>query len=121
MKLIFISFLKELLLDDSEYKNLASWLLGSYYAHVTKDASKQLHMKRDEGEKILKTSQRLGPAMDKSLTSVSKDPQPGSIRSIVGKPLGHCHSIFFWSEQQKQISLLLGEEYQRQNIYHHNN
>ena len=121
MKLIFISFLKELFLDDSEYKNLASWLLGSYYAHVTKDASKQLHMKRDEGEKILQASQRLGPAMDKSLTSVSKDAKPGSIRSIVGKPLGHCHSIFFWSEQQKQFSLLLGEEYQRQNKYHHNN
>ena len=119
MKLIFISLLKELLLDDSEYKNLASWLLGSYYAQVTKDASKQIHMKRDEGEKILKTSQRLGPAMDKSLTSL--DAKPGSIRSIVGKPLGHCHSIFFWSEQQKQISLLLGEEYQRQHKYHHNN
>ena len=120
MKLIFISLLKELLLDDSEYKNLASWLLGSYYAQVTRGASKQLHMKRDEGEKILQASQRLGPAMDKSLTSVSNDAKPGSIRSIVGKPLGHCHSIIFWSEQQKQISLLLGE-YQRQNKYHHNN
>ena len=107
MKLIFISLLKELLLDDSEYKNLASWLLGSYYAHVTKNASKQLHMKRDEGEKILKTSQRLGPAMYKSLTNVSKD--PGSIKSIVGKPLGHCH---FWSDPQKQITMPLGG-YQR--------
>ena len=110
MRLSFSSFFKELFLDDSEYKNLASWLLGSYYAQVTKGASKQLHMKRDEGEKILKTSQRLGPAMYKSLTNVSKD--PGSIKSIVGKPLGHCHSIIFWSDPQKQITMPLGG-YQR--------
>ena len=109
MKLIFISFLKELFLDDSEYKNLASWLLGSYYAQVTKDAGEnsQIHITSDEGKRILKTSRRLGPAMDKSLTSVSKD--PGSIKSIVDKPLGHCHSIIFWSDIQKEIIISLGK------------
>ena len=112
MRLSFSSFFKELFLDDSEYKNLASWLLGSYYVQVTKDAGEnsQIHITSDEGKRILKTSRRLGPAMDKSLTSVSKD--PGSIKSIVGKPLGHCHSIIFWSDPQKQITMPLGG-YQR--------
>ena len=107
-KIDFSGFFKELFLDDLEYKNLASWLLGSYYAHVTKGVSKQLQLKRDEGEKILQARKRLGSAMDKSLTSLSKDAGTG-IRSIIGKPLGHCHSIIFWSDPQKQISLQLGE------------
>ena len=48
-----------------------------------------------------------GPAMDTSLTKKSSDLDSGSINSIINKPLGHIHSIMFWSTEQKQIYNIL--------------
>ena len=47
--------------------------------------------------------------MNKSLSSVSKDIIPGTIKSIINKPLGSCYSILFWSFGQKQIFVPLGK------------
>ena len=47
--------------------------------------------------------------MDKSLSSVSKDTKPFSIKSIINKPLGSWYSIIFWDDLQKQIILFLCE------------
>ena len=46
--------------------------------------------------------------MDTSLSSVSKDMKPGSIKSITNKPLGSWYSIVFWSNEQKLPILSLG-------------
>ena len=50
-----------------------------------------------------------GQAMNTSLTikSSDSDVDSGSIDSIINKPLGHIHSIMFWSTEQKQIYNIL--------------
>ena len=58
--------------------------------------------------------------MSKDLTSISEESvttfhqiksEIGSVKSVIGKPLGHINSLLFWSVQQRKIMDFLGNKY----------
>ena len=47
--------------------------------------------------------------MNKDLSSIEDQTQIGTVKSVIGKPLGHIKSTIFWSIQQRKIMDFLGK------------